>query len=323
MAKVTPVNWTAFIQEALVRKANIFSMGLVQQDTSSIITQGGKYFVRPYQENLAEIAAPVVYNASTTITPTTASDFQENLVVCHIGDGYYETEYDRITRGSNGLDALMIQRSTVILNKLQDWMISTIKGAFASALATSHVYDASVVGSGTMGTFAVTQGAQTLFGEQMNDFDAYIMNSVTYAELVANGTASMEYASDFSNTMLATGKIPTFLGKRILVNDTLCEATTSNGATVYPVYVIQGQPFYLAWQRNVRTYEKFVPETGGGRYETYWYADFVPAVKGVSWTHTSYDPTQANLETAGYWTKVFENKLITMFKILVKPTPIS
>ena len=324
MAKITPVNWTPWIQEALVSKANIISMGFVETDTTSIITQGGKSFTRPYQANLRDIASPVVYNASTTITPTTASDYKENLVVVHIGDGYYETEYDRITRGAAGLDTLMLQRAEIVTDTIQDYLVSTITGAFATTLATSHVYDYSHVGSGNMSASAVSTSTQSKFGEDMNKFTGYIMNSATYSELAIEGTAKMEYASDFSNSVMATGKINTFLGVPVWINNTLCVAeTNSEGDTVYPVYVIKQKPFYMAWQRNVRIYEDFEPAIGGGKYSVYWYADFVPALKGVSWNLSTYDPSAATLADGASWLKVFEDKHIGILKILVKPVPLT
>ncbi len=323
MSKQTPVNWTPWIQEALVSKANILSMGLVEQDTTSIVNQGGKYFVRPYQENLREIANPVTYNSGTTITATTASDYKENLVVAHIGDGYYETEYDRITRGAAGLDSLMLQRAEIVLDTVQDFLISAVKGAFAGPLASSHVYNAYSVGTGYFDIGAATKAVQTIYGEDMDKFDAYIMPSAIYSDLIIEGTASYESASDFSSSIMATGRIPTFLGKRVLLNDSLCQPVTVGSDTVYPVYIVRGKPLYLAWQRNVRVYEDFEPAVGGGKYSVFWYADFVPAVKGISWTHTAYDPTQSDLETSTYWNKVFENKHITICKVLAKPQPAS
>lgn len=318
MAKVTPVSWTPHIQEALVTENNIFSQGFVEIDMSSPITQGGKVFTRPYQDNLDTIDSVTKILANTTLTPTTLADYQENLVVCHVGDAYYETEYDRITRGSNGLDAAMVQRGAIVLKALQNYMINVINGAFSTGgtLATSHVYDATGEATQNFGTWVATKAAQTKFGEQMDIFDAYIMNSVTFAELMIAGTGDYSYASEFSNMVQKTGKIPTFLGKRVFINDTLC-AVDSNGN--YPVYMMSGSPLYLAWQKNVRVYEDFVPATGGGTYQTYWYADFVPAIKGVSWTHTAYDPTVGDLATVGYWTKVFENKHIKMLKVIVAP----
>jgi hypothetical protein len=323
MSKQTPVNWTPWIQEALVSKANIVSMGFVEQDMSSVIAQGGVTFTRPYQANLRDQSSPVAYNASTTITPSTGSDYLEHFVVAHIGDGYYETEYDRITRGSNGLDALMLQNAEVVNDKIQDYLMYAISGVFKTALATSHVYNHSAVGSGTFGTAAVTIGTQTKFGEDMDKFDGYIMNSLTYAEAIVAGTAKFEYASDISNSIFATGKIPTYLGKRVLINDTLCVAEVVGGETLYPVYVVKGKPFFLAWQRNVRVYEDFEPAIGGGKYSVYWYADFVPAVKGVSWDLSTYVADSSTLASGASWAKVFEDKHIGILKILVKPTPLS
>lgn len=319
MAKITPVNWAPFIQEALVTTENIFSQGFVEIDMYSPVTAGGKYFVRPYQENLDSVDDPQKIISSTTLTPSMLSDYSENLVVCHTGDAYSETEYDRITRGSNGLEAAMVQRGEIVLKMLQNYMINTISGAFASALATSHVYDATGDGSGAWGTYTAAKAAQVKFGEQMDIFDSYIMNSVTFSELLIAGTASYEFAGSFSNSIMQTGKIPAFLGKRVFINDTLCAV---NGEGNYPVFMMSGQPLYLAWQKDVTVYEKFVPETGHGRYEVYWYADFVPAVKGISWTHTSYDPSAADLANGSYWTKVFEDKHIKMLKVIVKPASV-
>jgi hypothetical protein len=324
MAKVNPVIFTPFIQEALVTVNNILNMGIVEIDTSSVIRQGGEYFVRPYQENLDAIDNIQRITTTTTLTPSEASDFKETLVSCHIGDSYKEIALDRITRGSAGLDALKLQKAEIILRGLQNYLISTVKGVFATELATSHVYNGSVVGSGIFGIGMATMATQTIFGEQMDDFDAYIMNSVTYQELVTAGAAQFLSASEFSNQILRTGRVPTFLGKRVYLNNTLCAAdtTTTPGTTLYPIFITKGNPLYMAWQQDVVAYDDFDPAVGHGTYKTYWYADFVPAVKGVSWTHTTFNPTTTELETGSYWTKVFEDKNIPIIKVLAKPVEV-
>jgi len=323
MAKtIFPAFWTPWLLESLIRKANILGMGFVDIDTAAPITKSGKVYHRPHTLNLENIAVANKYIATTTLTPTQGTDSQENIVVCHFGDAYYETEYDNIVRGDRAMDGYRKQLADVVNNLIQDWMCSMVKGVFATTLATSHTYDYTAIGDGLIGVDPIINACQTKLGEDMSSMTGMIMHSKIQADMIKDSLIEYYDAATFGSEILYKGAkaVPTYQGMRIFVNDTLCAPTGEIGAYIYPTYVLKGQPFYLAWQRTLRTEMDRDILTGGGKDILAWYVDFAPAIKYVSWVHTSYDPTAANLETGAYWEKVsgINDKNIPIIRILTK-----
>ncbi len=315
MAKVVPAFWTPWIQERMKTIQNILTMGMVEEDNNTPITKSGKYYSRPVQQHLGNATAPVDYDATTVITPGTVDDFQENIVTVHKGAGYKETEYDRITRGQNGLDSAMLDRAEIVLQTIQTSLVNSIKGAFATALATTNTYDATGLGTGIFTVDIAVDACETLFDENADDFDKYTMHSKQYAKLKKDGFIDFQNATNFADMIVKQGQIPTLLGKPIAINNTLCANEGTVADPIYPIFMTQGKPFILAWQRNVRLYEDFQPSTGGGTDMRYWYADYAIGVKGVSWTAGTYDPSNTGLATGANWTKVYQTKDIKVIKI--------
>jgi len=99
-----------------------------------------------------------------------------------------------------------------------------------------------------------------------------------------------------------------------MVNDSLCVAS----GTDYPIYAVGGQPWQLYWQKNITIGNQFELLTGGGQDLLAWYTAFAPALSGLSWTHTAWDPTDAELQTGSYWTAVANAKNTKIIKVLYK-----
>lgn len=317
MAKVYPGLFAPFFQEAWPKTKNLVSMGLVAEDINAQVSQSGEYFTIPFQENLSNIGNSVRVTTSTTITPQTLGDKEEVGVVCHIGQGIKEQVLNDILRGAEGLRQAANQIVPYTVNEFQRYLVSATKGAFAAdgPLFGTHVVDKSGIGDGTISTSFIIDAAQETLGEDGMDFDALIMHSKIFADLQKVGLITYVNAGTFGQNLLVSGDIPTVLGKRVMVNDTLC---AKDSADKYPVYLSGGRPWYLGYQRQqLRIYQDFNPAIGGGQNETYWYADFVPHIRGLKWNVSTINPTTTNLETGTNWTKVWTDENIKLAQLLV------
>jgi hypothetical protein len=149
----------------------------------------------------------------------------------------------------------------------------------------------------------------------MNDIDTIILHSIKYAQFVKDGFIKYIDAGEYGSNMLYKGTIPTYLGKKVVINDTLCASFTDGAATKYPTYLVKGQPWYLGYQKtlNVKYDEDIL--TGGGKQELAWYTHFLPHVRGVSYTSATANPTTANLATASSWTQKAQDYNIGIMRI--------
>jgi len=297
--------WLAHMQMALETKANILNTGAVEINRVDVTSQGGLTWTRPYQDALDTIANPAGYMATTALTPTTLGDQKEILLVCNEWDGYFGVDYNTLARGSNDtVTASLQQIANVATNSLQDWLVATAKGAFgtAGALSTTHIYDGSSIGDGYISAQTMIKGVQDIYGESMQDMNVMVVNSLVYTDMLLLGLVEYKDAGTFGQNILATGSIPTVLGMRIVVNDTMCAKI----GDYYPSYILKGQPFYLGYTQTLTLEEGRDALTGGGKDYVTWKHSFVPGLKYLSFTGTVPTPTTAvaktDLSTPDNWT---------------------
>lgn len=306
---VSPVIWQPFIEEAIVEKQNLISMGLVNVSNYPF---AGKYFPRPVQNHYEDIADSTLVDDTVTLTPETWTDYQENIVACSRGHAIYGTTYDTMIRGNDGIKTIGTQIIPVVTNLIQTSLVSATSGVFSTALASTHYVDNSAVGDGLPTIGNIEKAIQSKMGENMLDFDTMIVSSNHFAYLNEK-YAMMQISSDNAGpTVTYRGDI-TMLGRyKVMINDTLCAAESGS----YPIFLVGGKPWQLYWQKNISIGTDFDLLTGAGKDILAWYTSYAPAISGVSWTHTSYNPTDAQLATAGYWTAVGNAKHTKLVKVL-------
>jgi hypothetical protein len=314
MAYITPNLWTPFVQEGLKKTQNLISMGLVEVDTNSPVSESGQYLNLAYQQPLSLIKSVQRITTSTTLTPTANNDMQEIGVVCHVGDAYYEPAVATLERGFDGIAAIGSQISEVALLGIQDYLVSVAKGQFATGgvLATTHTHNPA---GGALTVDAIVDGVEEVYDENLDSVTSILMHSAKFAGFLKDNLVTYVDAADFGADILYTGKIPTILGKRVLLNNTLCASFVDGGATKYPTYLTMGQPWYLGYQQTLRVKTDEDILTGGGKNIIAWYADFLPHIKGVSYTSGGANPTTGTLETIGNWTKKAQDYNIGIMRI--------
>ncbi len=131
----SPNLFTPFFLEELVKTQNIISLGLVEQDLAAPVSKSGEYFSKLFVENLKTVSSAQRITTSTTLVPTTVSDIEEKVVVCHVGDSYYDYELENITQGIQKLKMMAQQIVPVAVDAMQDYLVSVTKGVFATELA--------------------------------------------------------------------------------------------------------------------------------------------------------------------------------------------
>ena len=200
------------------------------------------------------------------------------------------------------------------------WIKCAIKGVFATAgaLTGTHSFDYSATGDGVIDLEAVTN-TLLLFGEQLGSFDTMIVNSKIYTDLYQKEKITWDVAESYSDILMKSGKIPVYMGMRLVMNDTICASYTHgvSGDTVYPTYLTSQKPIYLGYQRNLRMASETKGDKGGITNELYWYLDFGVGIKGVSYTESS-NPTKDLLKAAGSWTKEYQDKNIRILELITK-----
>lgn len=314
MAYIVRDVWKPFMAEALQNTQNIISLGLVQEDNTSPITKEGQYLNIPVQSPITTVSSPSDITSTTTLTPKQAEQYQEIGVIVHKGEAYKLPGINKIETGYDALAPVATSLTKVVIDTIQNSLVSVTKGAFGTGgvLASSHTYSPA---SETLDAEAIIDGVQSVYGENMNDMEFMIVHSAKYAELDKANLLAYKSAGTVGENIYYTGTIPTFLGKRVLINDTLCEPFTDGASTKYPTYIGMGQPWYLGYQRNLDVYTDFDMLTGRGTDKLVWYTDYLPHLRGVSYTSGGASPSGSTLETTTNWTKVAQDYNIKLMRI--------
>jgi len=313
---ISPLLYEPFVQQALISTPNLISMGFVDIDTAFDMAEGDFTKV-PYHNKLTSVSANNNIEAGTTLTPTEVDDFEIQGVTIRRGDSQYETQVDASRRGSSALLGIKSQVPQVAMDYMQDDLVATINGAFdtGGALASTNTVDITSIGDGTPELQRVDSAVEQVMGENGRDITGYIVNSKTESDLKAIGLVEYVNAGTFGENILYNGRIPTYNGRPLLVNNTLCAVDTTTTPDQYAIYAVGGKPFWISRQLGLNIKEDNNILIGGGKDYFAWYQFFGAGVKGVSYTGTA-QPSAATLATVGNWSKKWATKDIKIVKII-------
>lgn len=317
MATIAPEIWEPYIRAELVRKFNILSSGLVTINPNDPTTQGGTHYTTPYEDNLASHASFEKYDASTTITPTTSSDYKGTVVVAHRGVGTYGLNYNTLIKGLEDTNATTrLQLPEFTLRQIQKSLVNTIKGVFKNtAVKSTHLNSTyKNIGDGLVSFGLFNEVPEQIWGENYDMVNTIICHSKIKNDIYNLIGYDFIPADQIGTDMLYQGNeiLNRIDGKTIIVNNELGE---QNSDGTYPIYFFAGQPLYLGYQNDLRVFTEFNPAVGGGKESLYAYVDFAPAVKYISWDDTTYDPTDAQLATGTKWAKIGLNDIDKMIGV--------
>lgn len=206
-----------------------------------------------------------------------------------------------IVSGQDATGAIKRMISRYFAGRVSTCFISVLTGLFASsgplnATNLHSVYvDTATAGDRVKLTPAVAAVAAGLLGDNMLDLGVWMMHSATYATLLAAGY--LETNNNLSAFNIENGKIMTFVGKPIVVADTVAPATGSNCNRYRTYYAAKGA-LYLGIQKDLD------PEQSRDSNKIDIISTdlhFCAHVRGCKWSVATVNPTNAALATATNW----------------------
>lgn len=153
-------------------------------------------------------------------------------------------------------------------------------------------------------------GAQKM-GDRSDELTAVVMNSATEAYLAAMDTnAGLYRASE------APGRVATYNGRAIIVDDTVPYDATNKKATIY--LCGRGVVAY----NELPTPHPFETDRDKDKAVDYIHSwrRFILHVRGMKWVGTmaGLGPTAAELEAASAWQRVFDRRRIPLVRVIAK-----
>lgn len=309
---IVPTLYQNWITNEVTTYNNVISQGFVKVDTTDLISDSRVRI--PKLKSIASLSADSVRTAGNSLTTQAMTDYQELYPVLNRWDGLYNYGITAELQGNDALNQLKGQIAEKVNKDIQNTLVSYLTGAYVSALATTHKYDNTTgAGTGSFNYEAIAIASQSLLGEAMTNLDGLIMHSKIFADCVKNNLVT--YTLGIGQNTLVTGQIPTIFGMKVWINDTFCAAeTNSNGDTVYPTWIVGGQPFYLKWQKRLM-YENY-REPLSDKNNIIWHFSYALGIPGTSYTDATNNPTNTNLLTATITKTAENNKDIKLIKLI-------
>ena len=285
--------------------------GVVTSDYNNIdIRKGGNFAEIPFYNQLDGTDVDEILTDTTSLTPKKITTGKDIGVVCHRGKAWGSRDLAAIIQGNDPQKEIARQIGEYWGKRLSNTIINVLNGVFASSgpLGTGatapHALKVGVTSSTkVLFTHTAALQAMNLLGDAMNDFDVIIMHSKVYTDLVAAKLTTWSLGFNPGNTKVDGND--SYLGKSIIVSDTVPVDVTTPTYPIYTTYFAKKGAIYLGRQKDLEV------ETDRDilGFEDVFSTSihFVPHVKLCKWNQTITNPTNAQLATSSYWTSVADD----------------
>ena len=319
---IVPNVFEQYAMERTAAKSAFVESGIVAMDPhyDLLASGGGKTIDMPFWQDIAQARQILSDAAPLTVQKITAS--KDVAIINNDANVWSANDLVGAMAGSDPLNAVLELVGNYWSRVDQAYVISVLKGLFYPSTGTLTASNKLVIGAEAIASYtAATKltgdtfvDATVKLGDCSDNLTAIAMHSATEAAL--RKLDLIDYERD-SNGVL---RLKVFQGRRVIVDDTCpTRAGTTNG-TVYTSYLFGPGAF----ARGNATVDKGPLEGGFGTYAAEWSRSSLDSdtnfinrrryllhPRGCKFTSASLagqSPTNAELETATNWARVFEAK---------------
>jgi hypothetical protein len=292
----------------------IFQSGIAQrtEEFDRLASQAAKTVNMPFWGDLS--GDDEVLSDNNALTPGKIQANQDEAVILRRGRAWGANDLAANLAGDDPMRAIADLVAAYWARRYQAALVSTLQGVFASASMAALVHDI----SGQTGEAAVISAKTTVdaaqkLGDAKNQLTAIVMHSATEAALAKQDL--IEYVKPSTGSI----EVPTFLGKRVIVDDGV---PFDSGAGTYTTYLFG--PGAIAYGEGNPV--GFVPtetdrDTLAGEDYLINRRTFILHPRGVRFTSQSVSgvsPSNTELADGDNWTRVYEPKAIRIVKFVHK-----
>jgi hypothetical protein len=321
---IIPEIFNPYLIEQTTQRDAFLASGVVQPLAELNATEGGDFINVPFWK--ANLSGDFeVLTDSTSLTPGKITADKQVGVILHRGRAFEARDLAALAAGADPMAAIGAKIADYVANQRQKDLLSCLAGVFGSLGSTSS--SAAFFGltiDGESGDTPTTLSprhvaeARSLLGDQGDKLAAVCMHSKVYYDLVER--RAIDYVTetdarltssvtDFVGGSIANAygnpTVPTYMGLRVIVSDDV-QTDGSGSSTEYATYfftqgaVASGEQ--LAMQTE--TDRDILAKSDAMSIDLHYCYHPV----GAKWGVTTTNPTRAQLETVGNWSKVYELK---------------
>ncbi|HZL78107.1 MAG TPA: major capsid protein [Candidatus Limnocylindrales bacterium] len=323
---IVPAVFAPYILQRTAEKSDLFQSGIVESnpDYNDRAAQGGTQVNMPHWNDLTGNRQPL--SDSAPLVPAKLTADQDIARIQNDGNAWSWNHLASVTAGDDPAGALANFLADYWNRQNQYMVISSLKGMFAASSMSGNllaIHSESVTAQ-TLATRlngATFVDATQRLGDRGDRLVAVAMHSATEAAL-----RKLDLI-DFIPDSQGESQIRTFQGRRVIVDDGCPSRTGTTDGQVYTTYLFGNGAFGIG---NADLNGQ--PVEGGHGTEGFEYARdalnsdtifvnrrrFILHPRGVKFTSASVagaNPTNAELEIATNWTRVWENKNVRVVAV--------
>ena len=325
---VVPSVFTNYVQLLSTEKSAFVRSGVIERSPllDALLAGGGRTFNVPHFNDLADTESNVSTDEAVGINdavPEKITTGQEIAIRQSRNQVWSAADLASALAGPDPLAAIASRVADYWVRQEQSFVISAIRGVIADNIAND---------SGDMVNSIVIGGAGTLTAAHLFSAEAFIDTIQTMGDmgedLVAIALHSVVYRRAQKNNLIdfipdARGEvdIPTFLGRRVIVDDGLPAIDDGNSHYDYSSYIFgAGSVAQGVGSPRVGTEVSREPLAGRGGGQEFLTSriEWLLHPRGTAWLSSSMadeSPTNAEMIQAANWDRRFERKLVKLAEL--------
>jgi hypothetical protein len=319
---IVPEVFTPYVIEQTTQRDAFLASGVVRPMAELNATEGGDFINVPFWK--ANLSGDFeVLSDSSSLTPGKITADKQVGVILHRGRAFEARDLAALAAGSDPMAAIGAKVADYVANQRQKDLLSCLKGVFGTLGTTSSsaaFFGLTIDGeSGDTPTVLSPRHvaeARSLLGDQGDKLTAICMHSKVYYDLVerraidyvstaeARGTSTTQSGGSMV-AAYGNPSVPTYMGLRVIVSDDV-QTEGSGASTEYATYfftegaVASGEQMAM----QTETDRDILAKSDAMSIDLHYCYHPV----GSKWAVTTTNPTRAQLETVGNWSKVYELK---------------
>jgi hypothetical protein len=319
---IIPEVFTPYVIEQTTQRDAFLASGVVRPMAELNATEGGDFINVPFWK--ANLSGDFeVLSDSSSLTPGKITADKQVGVILHRGRAFEARDLAALAAGSDPMAAIGAKVADYVANQRQKDLLSCLKGVFgtlgttsASAAFFGLTIDGESGDTPTVLSPRHVAEARSLLGDQGDKLAAVCMHSKVYYDLVERRAIDYVSTADARGTsttqsggsmVAAFGNptVPTYMGLRVIVSDDV-QTEGSGASSEYATYfftegaVASGEQMAM----QTETDRDILAKSDAMSIDLHYCYHPV----GSKWGVTTTNPTRAQLETVGNWSKVYELK---------------
>lgn len=311
---IVPEIFNPYVIQRTMELSDVFQSGIVQrtEEFDRIASSSAETVQMPYWNDLT--GADEVLSDQAPLAPDKITTGKDVAVILRRGRAWGANDLAANLAGDDPMRAIADLVAAYWARRYQATLLSTLDGIFAAASMSGLVHDITAKsGAEAKITALSTVDAAQLLGDAKGNLTAMVMHSATEAALAKQSLIVYQPANPAMSGQ--TDRVPTFLGKRVIVDDGCPIA----GGTKYTTYLFgPGAVAYGAGSPVGFVATETARQALAGEDLLVNRQTFLFHTRGIRWkgSATGSSPTNTELSTGTNWERVYETKAIRVVKFV-------